>query len=444
MTDELEDRLRAHYHDREPGPAPDHLRQRVDASLAAEQRRPARLRVLSGWSRGWGRSGFAAMAAVLAVAVIATASLIVIARPWQGQAPAPGGPAATPDPRCASLTIDDVEAALRDTGSYRYTASGYLSPPGPNLGASPPPARRDVTGMGSYLAPDRYIETWQPGDATDPSAAGLSMADTLRVGSDQWTRDSAAAPLLWEKLVWPGASDPQGGLIRLNWIDFERERASWTSDPRSDMAAEGRCVLVGGPGMLDTGGTVTVWLAVDPSTSLPGAMRVEIDNTVGSYARLDYAVEFGVPVDIVPPGPDEVAPPSASPAAERVNGPAAPVPEPFELRIYNRSDRPVRLAARPAWMGAERFDLGTLACGGGPLTLAPGGATTDGLVLPEMLVLYEVDEAGVETEIREAGNNGVGPITLVRTMGGWTAAPVDAEVVPSPVPCKAPPSAPAS
>ena len=443
MTDDLEDRLRAHYRAREPGPAPDRLRQRVDASLAAEQRRPARLRVLSGWSRGWARSGFAAMAAVLAVAVIATAGLVALVRPWQGQVPAPGGAAATPDPRCASLTIDDVEAALRDTGSYRYTATGYLAPAGTNLEGTPPPVRRDVTGTGSYLAPDRYIETWKTGEATDPSAAGLSMADTLRVGSDQWTRDSAAAPPLWEKLEWPGSSDPQGGLIRLNWIDFERERAGWTTDPWSDMATQGRCVLVGGPGMLDTGGTVTVWLAVDLSTALPAAMRVEIDN-IFSGSRLDYAVEYGIPVDIRPPGPGEVAPSSASPAAEPVPGPAAPVPEPFELRIYNRSDRPVRLAARPAWMGAERFDLGTLACGGGPLTLAPGGATTDGLVLPEMLVLYEVDEAGVETEIREAGDNGVGPITLVRTMGGWTAAPVDAEVVPSPIPCEAPPSAPAS
>jgi hypothetical protein len=437
MTNDLEDRLRAHYRAQDPGPAPDGLRQRVGATLAAEGRRPARLRLLS----GWGRSGFAAMAAVLTVAVIATAGLIVIARPWQGQVPAPGGPAATPDPRCASLTIDDVETALRDTGSYRYTARGYLAPPAPNLGASPPPAHRDVTGTGSYLAPDRYIETWKPGAATDPSAAGLSMADTLRVGSDQWTRDSAAAPPLWEKLLWPGSSDPRGGLTRLNWIDFERERAGWTSDPASDMATEGRCVLVGGPGMLDTGGTVTVWLAVDPSTALPAAMRVEIDNTVGSDARIDYVVEYGVPVDILPPGPDEVAPPSASPGAERVDEPAAPVPEPFELRIYNRGERDVGVLVGSARAAvATRVDFGTLACGEGPLLIREGLNR----LFPEpwrAFLVYPGDKGTAGIDVYDGGS---GPRVLVVDNAGASVGPAGDQPVPSPGPCQAPAASPST
>jgi hypothetical protein len=437
MTDDLEDRLRAHYDARDPGPAPDHLRQRVHASLAGEPRYGARLRRVA----GLGRAQLGAMGALVAVVLIATAGLLVVVRPWQGQGPAPGGPAATPDPRCTSLTIDDVEAALRDTGSYRYAAAGYLAPAGPSLGATPPPARLDVTGTGSYLAPDRYIETWQPGDATDPSAAGLSMADTLRVGNDQWTRDPAATPPLWEKLEWPGSSDPRGGLIRLNWIDFERERAGWASDPRSDMAEAGRCVLVGGPGMLETGGTVTVWLAVDPSTALPAAMRVEIDNTVGGDSRLDYTVEYGVPVDIPPPGPDEVMPSSASPAAERVPVPAAPVPEPFELRIYNAGERTVGVLIGSARESdPTRIDFGLLACGESPLVVRAG---LNGLPSEPWIVflVYPGDQGTGGIDVHDDGS---GPQVLVVDNAGASAGPERDQPVPSPGPCQTPAASPST
>jgi hypothetical protein len=267
------------------------------------------------------------------------------------------------------------------------------------------------------------------------------MADTLRVGSDQWTRDSAAAPLLWEKLLWPGSSDPRGGLIRLNWIDFERERAGWTSDPASDMATEGRCVLIGGPGMLDTGGTVTVWLAVDISTALPAAMRVEIDNTVGSYARLDYAVEYGVPVDIRPPGPDEVAPPSASPAAERVDEPAAPVPEPFELRIYNRGARDVQILVGSARAAvATRVDFGLLACGSGALVIREG---LNGL-FPEpwrVFLVYPGDQGTAGIDVYDEGS---GPRVLVVDSAGASVGPAGDQPVPSPGPCQTPAASPST
>jgi hypothetical protein len=263
------------------------------------------------------------------------------------------------------------------------------------------------------------------GGTTGAAAAGLSLPDTLRVGGDQWIRYPESAQPLWERLEHPGSSDPLGGLVRLEWIDFVSERAHWAPEPAAarDLAAPDRCLLAGGPAMLETGGAVTVRLAIDPATALPAEMRVEIDNTVGSDARLDYAIAYGVKVDVRAPVEGEEA--SPAPAGS------------FELRVYNRGGPAVRvLVAAAASSSSEPIDFGVLSCGPDPLVIRPG---LNGLPAGPWTVLLEYPGADGAGGI-DVGDDGTGPKVLVITVDGATAGPAGDLAVPTPGPC--PPQAP--
>lgn len=102
MSEDLEERLRAHYRARDPGPAPEELRRRVSATLAAERRNSGsgRGRVL-----GFPRAHPAALGSLAAVLLlVAAAAFVLVARPWAEPDGAPVAllqhrtPAAHPSP----------------------------------------------------------------------------------------------------------------------------------------------------------------------------------------------------------------------------------------------------------------------------------------------------------------------------------------------------------